>query len=1117
MTSKVARAVCLAVAYSMLAPPAWAAVDISQVPIDGMSNVKPNVIFVMDDSGSMDTEMLHPTNDGALWWDTGLSSAWSAAGVPNFNTSGTTSSSVYKYGHLFPNGCSSSTKTYCEASGIDAIPPTAQFATLRSPTYNTLYYNTNVTYTPWQPGYIGTATVTYADATPTAAKSHPAVTGSATMDLTAYQTAAASDKLFQFLKGMKIYATAINDELTALGSSARVKSCTGASGPCSTTVTGAPINVTSTTGAYYQVPYYPATFWNVENCTVDNLTCALHPDGTTKLKRYEIKSGNTFPSGRSYAAEIQNFANWWQYYRKRKLMLAGAMSSVLSNVANIRGGVVKMNNLAATTMYDFGSLVAASNYKAVIGQFQTNGASGGTPLRQALKYAGDQFKNNMSVVQYACQRNAAFVVTDGFAEATATTPPAYATATWGTPNPPLGVPYTKTLADIALSYFTINIRPDLALGKVPFDALETYPGADKNPNLHMNTYAITIGSKGTVFPQAADPFTSPPTWPNPSVDRSPTAVDDLWLATLNGRGTMMLATDPTNLTEQVIEIINDIVFKSGAQSAVGLANPNLSIGTNKAVWSSYNGRGWTGDVNASSINLTTGAVSSTPMYSTADQMNAMLWSTRKIGSFNGTTGVAFTDAAIGSRLTFVPAGTTAQLVNWLRGDKSQDGLLYRKRIGILGDIVNAEPVETPDGSTIFQGANDGMLHAIDGVTGAEKWAYVPSGVHANMGALAMKTYSHRFFVDGTPTIQKLDGGSVILVGGLRAGGQGFYALNVTNPNASSDADVASKVLWEFPSAATSGYTTKLGLSYSKPAIVKTAGSGWVVLVASGYNPSGDGKGRVFMLNAMTGSVLREFVTPVVSDIGQVSAFITKVGADYIASAAYAGDLAGNVWRFDLASGAVDRVATLTDSSGNPQPITAAPELTTVKNMPVVLIGTGRLLGESDYSVSQVQSFYAITDTGTPVANVRTDLDVRTLVLSGGIRTLAASTPDWLTRRGWYFDLPSGEIANTDPQIAQGAVFFTTNKPTMTACASESYLYMVDIVSGSQRPPEQFTGTPWTGTKVGDVLSSRPVLARLPSLSMIALTHESNNTILTTYIKPPKLNAPRRAAWKEVQR
>ena len=79
-----------------------------------------------------------------------------------------------------------------------------------------------------------------------------------------------------------------------------------------------------------QIPYYPATYYVIDTTctTVDVVSgaCVTTPDGK-KLKRYEIKTGVTFPSGRTYAAELQNFANWFTYYRKRKLMLAGAMGS----------------------------------------------------------------------------------------------------------------------------------------------------------------------------------------------------------------------------------------------------------------------------------------------------------------------------------------------------------------------------------------------------------------------------------------------------------------------------------------------------------------------------------------------------------------------------------------------------------------------------------------------------------------------------------------------------------------------------------------------------------------------------------------------------------------------
>ncbi len=66
--------------------------------------------------------------------------------------------------------------------------------------------------------------------------------------------------------------------------------------------------------------------------------------------------------------------------------------------------------------------------------YETNG-NGGTPTRETLKYIGEQYRNNNGVIQYACQRNNAFIVTDGFANNGGVTPPVYNKATWGAACP----------------------------------------------------------------------------------------------------------------------------------------------------------------------------------------------------------------------------------------------------------------------------------------------------------------------------------------------------------------------------------------------------------------------------------------------------------------------------------------------------------------------------------------------------------------------------------------------------------------------------------------------------------------------------------------------------------
>src|SRR5690606_37675458 len=135
------------------------------------------------------------------------------------------------------------------------------------------------------------------------------------------------------------------------------------------------------------------------------------------------------------------------------------------------------------------------------------------------------------------------------------------------------------------------------------------------------------------------------------------------------------------------------------------------------------------------------------------------------------------------------------------GDRTKEGTTYREREHLLGDIVTAEPAYADD--VVYQAANDGMLHAIDANNGAELWAYVPYNALGKLKQLADPLYEHKFFVDGTPALAKIQNESkTILVGGLRGGGAGFYALDVTDPRPASEAALAAKVMWEFPNAAT---------------------------------------------------------------------------------------------------------------------------------------------------------------------------------------------------------------------------------------------------------------------------------------------------------------------------
>jgi type IV pilus assembly protein PilY1 len=236
--------------------------------------------------------------------------------------------------------------------------------------------------------------------------------------------------------------------------------------------------------------------------------------------------------------------------------------------------------------------------------------------------------------------------------------------------------------------------------------------------------------------------------------------------------------------------------------------------------------------------------------------------------------------------------------------------------------------------------------------------------------------------------------------------------------------------------------------------VRLSSGDYVVLVTSGHNNTADGKGRLWVLNASTGAIIKEYVTAdgtlsVEAGLTHVSAFGESDGTvRYV----YGGDLLGNVWRFDLnvtatSAGAVNKIAQLRGPTGLVQPVTAAPELLMYKGKRIVYVGTGRLLDVTDFGNSAVQSIYAIAD-GTTLSNARLSL-VQQVFTPGGSGTLTSNPVDWTTGRGWYMDLPAGEQINTRPTMGYGALAFVANQAGASDCSASSRMYVIDVLTGGK--------------------------------------------------------------------
>ncbi|GBU14797.1 hypothetical protein AwPolaro_01750 [Polaromonas sp.] len=460
----------------------------------------------------------------------------------------------------------------------------------------------------------------------------------------------------------------------------------------------------------------------------------------------------------------------------------------------------------------------------------------------------------------------------------------------------------------------------------------------------------------------------------------------------------------------------------------------------------------------------------------------------------------------------------ANYVNYLRGDRTHETAstvtgstqAYRSRELLLGDIVESKvtPLASPHmaysegvnpGYTAFHsnwasrptmvyvGANDGMLHAFNGAltgatAGTEQFAYVPSALLQGpsspaasqidgLAGLGNPSYAHHNYVDATPLAFDIDfnnaGGNftstssatsdwhTLLIGGLGKGGKSFYAIDVTDPaSMRTEAIVASKVKWEFSD-------DTMGYSYGEPIVIKTAKYGWVVVLTSGYNNSDD-KGYLYFVNPKTGALLEKVSTGTrARGLTQATAYI-KDYSDGMADALYVGDLDGQLWRFNVtaAKGSMGaypapvKLATLTDSHGQAQPVTTHPlvEIQPLSKKRFIMLGTGQLLGSPDITSEAPQTFYAILD-----GDVSTFSDIAAPVTRSVLTevtdltqgALVSTSIGWYTEFGFNDDNTNAWRLTSSPIAYNGIVAFSTLLTSSDVCnpSGQSRIYALDFNTG----------------------------------------------------------------------
>lgn len=528
------------------------------------------------------------------------------------------------------------------------------------------------------------------------------------------------------------------------------------------------------------------------------------------------------------------------------------------------------------------------------------------------------------------------------------------------------------------------------------------------------------------------------------------------------------------------------------------------------------------------------------------------------------------------------------LIDYLRGSQSLEAPIevFRPRNHFLGDTVDAKPLYVkfpvysfndagystfvstqttlPRQGVLYVGANDGMLHAFNADTGVEMWAYVPKIVMPNLYKLADVNYAtqHQYYVDGSPATIDIyvatatnglsAGWHTILVGGLGLGGQGFYALDVTDPT-------HPQALWEICSSSTlcAISDADMGYSYGDPVITKRSTDGkWVVLLSSGYNNAGSGKGTLFELDAVTGAVLHKTTTDTTatnppSGLAKLSPWIDSISTNFTARYVYGGDLNGNVWRFDLGVAGPDiaptvtEIASLVDGSGAAQSVTTRVELSDPMNSvsnsllgtgkPGIFVATGRYLGATDLSNLQVQSIYGIKDdlskTGAAAyyGNPRAPSFVKQYIYQNvSSRTTSQNAVDWTLNSGWYADFvvnnasnnpisPSvspGERVNIDPQLVNGTLIVVTNVPYASACTAggTSWLYSFNFMTGTN-----VSGTTIVGQLLnyGTAMSAGFTVVRLSDGELKALVTDATGNVTPATPATHGTGSTKQTSWREL--
>lgn len=874
--------------------------------------------------------------------------------------------------------------------------------------------------------------------------------------------------------------------------------------------------------------------------------------GTSQCFSPDDTSGSAAPAG---VVAGENIANWFSYYRTRMLSAKAGVMNAFSDLdpafrvgfGSINGGTYGSNDnddhlpsekfdgsyAYISEVLPFGDINLPGNTsraglfswlkKVRANSSYYNGSSfGGTPLRRSLVAAGEYYKTDQpwevgydeggsyDDSQYSCRQSYTLLMSDGYWNRSS---PGVGNSDNSdgdeivsadgqdkyeySPRKPFSDEKSNRLADVAMKYWKQDLRSEM-VNNVPVT------GNDPAFWQHMTTFTIGLGLEPDIANKGGGSMTDIFSWARTgepgSIDKDSfkwgsDKIADLAHAAVNGHGDFFSASDPQSFAQGMRDALASIDNATGAGDSATLSGGEEVKEGTLVYTGTYTTGEWSGALKArkyseSSGNFDAEVWNAGGKFPQAADRNiwthdasgaAVLF---KSGSLSGSQSSALEDN-IDTGFN-VPA---ADIVAYLRGERSYEdseetplssGKTLRKRASLLGDIVTSTPVHVgPPASKydafnfadqgfagldkyeafaneykdrdalLYVAANDGMLHAFDAETGVEKFAFIPGALlsatgDASLARLANPRYGlfsqvdgtqpvpHQYYNDGEMATQNVyldDEWKTILVGTTGRGPtRTIYAIDITNPEVLSDPDQAeSAVLWERSAGDGKSNADWIGQSLARPTLWQVkdeSSSKWVVVVGNGPNSPKD-RSALLQFDLADGNLkVYDAGTQSSNGLAAPTGVSTDPG-EGVADYAFAGDLQGNVWQFDLAAdgGSGKLLFKARGPSGQKQAISA--RMNATKNPDDgsiwVFFGTGKYLSEGDIDDTSVQSWYGLRaqakNSGKEVSDGttgRADLVKRNIVKEesvGGVMARATSAGnrgelDADGKVGWYMDLVS---------------------------------------------------------------------------------------------------------------